>query len=110
MLSDEPTTGLNPTTTSVINDVIVQTRQRHQVTSIVVTHDMKTTQKVADRVVMLYPLPRLKPEESQILFDGPPDGLKDCPDQRVRQFVQGDRRMGKNDEGRSTNDEGMPNA
>ena len=42
------------------------------VTSIVVTHDMKTAQKVADRVVMLYPLSRLKHDESQIIFDGTP--------------------------------------
>ena len=42
-------------------------------TSIVVTHDMHTAHKVADRVVMLYPLARLEPDEPQILFDGPAD-------------------------------------
>ena len=41
-------------------------------TSIVVTHDMRTARKVADRVVMLYPLSRLEPDEPQIIFDGPP--------------------------------------
>jgi phospholipid/cholesterol/gamma-HCH transport system ATP-binding protein len=60
------------------------------VTSIVVTHDMKTAQKVADRVVMLYPLARLGPDEGQILFDGTPDQLRDCRDPRVRQFIHGE--------------------
>src|SRR5262245_30605891 len=68
MLYDEPTTGLDPIMSDVIGQLIVQTRQRHPVTSIVVTHDMKTAQKVADRVVMLYPWGRLKPGESQVLF------------------------------------------
>ena len=43
------------------------------VTSIVVTHDMRTARKVADRIVMLYPLPRLKANEPQIIYDGPPE-------------------------------------
>jgi phospholipid/cholesterol/gamma-HCH transport system ATP-binding protein len=92
MLYDEPTTGLDPIMTDVINELILQTRQRHPVTSVVVTHDLKTVFKVADRVVMLYPLGRLAPGEHQILFDGPPDGLRECPDPRVRQFVEGEAR------------------
>ena len=55
MLYDEPTTGLDPIMGDVINELILSTRRRHPVTSIVVTHDMRTAQKVADRVVMLYP-------------------------------------------------------
>ena len=55
MLYDEPTTGLDPIMTDVINELILQTRQSHPVTSIVVTHDLKTVKKTADRVVMLYP-------------------------------------------------------
>jgi phospholipid/cholesterol/gamma-HCH transport system ATP-binding protein len=106
MLYDEPTTGLDPIMSDVIGELIVQTRQRslssgpvagggsggaegRRVTSLVVTHDMKTVHKVADRVVMLYPLGRLKPEEPQVLYDGPPAGLASCPDERVRQFVEG---------------------
>ena len=61
MLYDEPTTGLDPIMSDVINELILQTRREHPVTSIVVTHDMKTVRKVADRVVMLYPLARLEP-------------------------------------------------
>ena len=92
MLYDEPTTGLDPIMSDVINELILQTRQKHPVTSIVVTHDMKTAQKVADRIVMFYPLARLKPGEGQILFDGTPDELQRCPDPRVRQFVEGQAR------------------
>jgi phospholipid/cholesterol/gamma-HCH transport system ATP-binding protein len=92
MLYDEPTTGLDPIMTDVINELILQTRRQHHVTSIVVTHEMRTVQKVADRVVMLYPLSRLQPSELQVLFDGPPDELMRCPDPRVRQFVEGEAR------------------
>jgi phospholipid/cholesterol/gamma-HCH transport system ATP-binding protein len=89
MLYDEPTTGLDPIMTDVINELILQTRQRRPVTSVVVTHEMKTVLKVAGRVVMLYPLSRLAPGENQILFDGTPDELARCPDERVRDFVEG---------------------
>jgi phospholipid/cholesterol/gamma-HCH transport system ATP-binding protein len=92
MLYDEPTTGLDPIMSDVINELILQTRRRHPVTSIVVTHDMRTVQKVADRVVMLHPLGRLKPGENQILFDGSPAELMRCQDRRVRQFVEGQAR------------------
>lgn len=90
MLYDEPTTGLDPIMSDVINELIIRTRQRHPVTGIVVTHDMRTARKVADRVVMLYPLNRLKPGESQLLYDGPPEGLEGASDPRVRQFVAGE--------------------
>ena len=90
ILYDEPTTGLDPIMSDVINELILRTRGKHPVTSIVVTHDMHTVRKVADRVVMLYPLSRLKPDEPQIIFDGPPQQLEDCPDRRVRQFVRGE--------------------
>ncbi len=92
MLYDEPTTGLDPIMTDVINELILQTRRKRPVTSLVVTHEMRTVQKVADRVVMLYPLARLTAGEPQVLYDGPPAGLSDCPDPRVRQFVEGDAR------------------
>jgi phospholipid/cholesterol/gamma-HCH transport system ATP-binding protein len=89
MLYDEPTTGLDPIMSDVINELILRTRRRHPVTGVVVTHDMKTALKVADRVVMLYPLARLRPGEPQVLFNGTPDGLEGFPDPRVRQFVEG---------------------
>ncbi len=74
----------------VINELILGTRQKHPVTSIVVTHDMRTAQKVADRVVMLYPLSRLAADEPQILYDGPPDRIERAADNRVSQFVRGE--------------------
>jgi phospholipid/cholesterol/gamma-HCH transport system ATP-binding protein len=90
MLYDEPTTGLDPIMSDVINELILQTQRTEKTTGVVVTHDMKTVQKVADRVVMLYPLARLQPNEPQIIYDGPPDGIEDYPDIRVRQFVRGE--------------------
>ncbi len=90
MLYDEPTTGLDPIMSDVINELILQTQQAKKTTGVVVTHDMKTVFKVADRAVMLYPLTRLGPDEPQILYDGPPDALEDHPDPRVRQFVRGE--------------------
>jgi phospholipid/cholesterol/gamma-HCH transport system ATP-binding protein len=92
MLYDEPTTGLDPIMTDVINELILQTRRQRPVTSVVVTHELKTVQKVADRVVMLYPLAQLAPGENQILFDGTPEELARCEEARVRQFVAGEAR------------------
>jgi phospholipid/cholesterol/gamma-HCH transport system ATP-binding protein len=90
MLYDEPTTGLDPIMSDVINELILQTQRTKRTTGIVVTHDMKTVTKVADRVVMLYPLARLAPDESQVIYDGPPEGMDESPDPRVRQFVRGE--------------------
>ncbi len=90
ILYDEPTTGLDPIMSDVINELVLSTRRQHPVTSIVVTHDMRTAQKVADRVVMLYPLTRLRAEEPQILYDGPPDRIVRAADSRVSQFVRGE--------------------
>lgn len=89
ILYDEPTTGLDPIMSDVINELILGTRKHHPVTSIVVTHDMRTAQKVADRIVMLYPLPRVEGDSPQIIYDGPPDKIERCPDNRVSQFVRG---------------------
>ncbi len=87
---DEPTTGLDPIMSDVINELILDTRRRYPVTSVVVTHDMHTARKVADRVLMLYPRRRLSDGESQVLFDGPPSDLEHAADRRVRQFVRGE--------------------
>jgi phospholipid/cholesterol/gamma-HCH transport system ATP-binding protein len=102
MLYDEPTTGLDPIMTDVINELILQTRRQHPVTSLVITHDMKTVLKVADRIVMFYPLARLKPGEPQVLFDGTPSELERCEEPRVRQFVEGEARERLNELARNT--------
>jgi phospholipid/cholesterol/gamma-HCH transport system ATP-binding protein len=93
MLYDEPTTGLDPIMSDVINELILQTRRQRPVTSIVVTHDMNTVLRVADRIVMLYPLAHLRPGEPQVLFDGTPEQIQQCPEPRVRQFVGGEGRL-----------------
>jgi phospholipid/cholesterol/gamma-HCH transport system ATP-binding protein len=90
VLYDEPTTGLDPIMSDVINELIMSTRRTHPVTSIVVTHDMRTARKVADRVVMLYPLSRLRPGEPQVIYDGPPSEMDNTRDRRVGQFVHGE--------------------
>jgi phospholipid/cholesterol/gamma-HCH transport system ATP-binding protein len=74
----------------VINELMMRTRKRYPVTSIIVTHDMHSARKVADRIIMLYPYTRLEHGESQILFDGPPSALESTKDRRVSQFVKGE--------------------
>ncbi len=92
ILYDEPTTGLDPIMSDVINELILNTRRHHPATAVVVTHDMRTAQKVADRVVMLYPLPRLREDQAQIIYDGPPNAIDSAGDPRVTQFVRGEAR------------------
>ena len=93
MLYDEPTTGLDPVMSDVINELILKVaagRREDRVTSIVVTHDMRTVERVADRVVMLRPLAEVPPGESQALFRGTVGELFACPDPRVGGFVRGE--------------------
>jgi phospholipid/cholesterol/gamma-HCH transport system ATP-binding protein len=89
VLYDEPTTGLDPIMSDVIHELILRVRRRPNVTSVVVTHDMHTARKVGDRVIMLYPLSRLRQGEPQIVFDGTPAELDRSTDPRIRQFVEG---------------------
>jgi phospholipid/cholesterol/gamma-HCH transport system ATP-binding protein len=90
LLYDEPTTGLDPIMSDIINELMLRTRKRYPVTSIIVTHDMHSARKVADRIVMLHPFSRLKPGESQVLFDDVPEMLDKTRDRRVKQFVHGE--------------------
>jgi len=90
LLYDEPTTGLDPIMSDVINELILRTRKQQAVTSVVVTHDMRNATKVADRIVMLYPLSRLERGERQIIFDGTPRQIMESKDKRVAQFVRGE--------------------
>ncbi len=92
LLYDEPTTGLDPIVSDVINELILRTRRRNPVTSVVVTHDMKTARKVADRIVMIYPIARLAADEPQVIFDGRPSEVDEASDSRVTQFVRGEAR------------------
>lgn len=90
MFYDEPTTGLDPVMSDVINELILQTRNQRPVTSIVITHDMRTVEKVADRIVMLYPLNRLEPDEDQVIYTGTVSEVFSSSDPRVAQFVRGE--------------------
>ena len=81
LLYDEPTTGLDPVTTTVIDRLIVRTREELQVTSLVITHDMGSAYRVADRIGMLY--------DGAIRFMGTPEELQACPDPVVKGFIEG---------------------
>ncbi|MEZ6062501.1 MAG: ATP-binding cassette domain-containing protein [Planctomycetaceae bacterium] len=87
MFYDEPTTGLDPVTSRRIDDLIESVRRNRGVAGIIVTHDLRTVRRVADRVVMLYPLRRLQPDDRQLIFDGTVTELAECDDPRVREFV-----------------------
>ena len=90
MLYDEPTTGLDPIMSDVINELIQRVREQRPVTSIVVTHDMRTVQKVADRVLMFYPVSRLPLDAPQIVFEGTAEEAFSTADPKVAQFVRGE--------------------
>ncbi len=81
MLYDEPTTGLDPITGDAINDLILKLQQELSVTSIVVTHDMQSAYKVADRMAML--------NAGKIEYVGTVDEVKHTDHAAVRQFIEG---------------------
>ena len=81
LLYDEPTTGLDPITADMINDLIVELNEKLHVTSIAVTHDMVSAYKIADRIVMLY--------QGRVEFDGTPEQVRTTDNEIVRQFVTG---------------------
>jgi len=79
LLYDEPTTGLDPVNSEIINDLILAMQHKLGMTSIVVTHDLASAYKIANRIAFLY--------HGSIIFCGTPDELKACEDPRVREFV-----------------------
>jgi phospholipid/cholesterol/gamma-HCH transport system ATP-binding protein len=81
ILYDEPTTGLDPVTTAVIDGLILKMAAELNVTSVLVTHDMKSAYRVADRIAMLY--------AGGIRFTGTPAEIQAEEDNVVRGFVQG---------------------
>ena len=82
ILYDEPTTGLDPIRSDVINELILKLKRELNVTSIVVTHDMNSAFKVADRIVMLH--------EGKLIIDGPPQTIQKSDVPVVRRFVTGE--------------------
>jgi phospholipid/cholesterol/gamma-HCH transport system ATP-binding protein len=87
MFYDEPTTGLDPVNSRRIDDLIHSVRQSRGVTGIIVTHDLRTVRRVADRVVMLYPRNKLQNDVEQIIFDGSLTELAENPDERVHEYI-----------------------
>jgi len=81
ILYDEPTTGLDPISADGINELIVEMHKRLRVTSVTVTHDLKSAYRIATRIAMLY--------HGKILGIGTPDEIRDSPNPIIRQFITG---------------------
>ncbi len=81
ILYDEPTTGLDPVTSAVINELMIRMREKLGVTSIVITHDMKSAFSVGSRIAMLY--------EGTVRQVGTVDEIRQTTDPVVRQFIEG---------------------
>lgn len=81
VLYDEPTTGLDPIRSDGINELIIKLKRTMGVTSVVVTHDLVSAAKVADRVVMIL--------GGKVAADGRYADLEFCPDPRIRHFIAG---------------------
>ena len=78
---DEPTTGLDPVMTDSINRLIRKFQDTGDVTSVIITHEMRTVYDVADRVLLLH--------EGRIQYDGSPDTINNVDDPVVQQFITG---------------------
>ena len=83
ILYDEPTTGLDPITTDKINSLIKKVRKEEKNTSVIVTHEMKIVNEVANKVVMLY--------NGKIIFEGSPDEINSSNDNYIKYFISGKR-------------------
>ncbi len=81
ILYDEPTTGVDPITADNINELIIRLRDKLKVTSIVVTHDMKSAYKIADKIAMLY--------NGKIIAEGTPQEIQNTTHPVVYQFING---------------------
>lgn len=81
ILWDEPTTGLDPVTTATISELIVRVGKELGVTSLVVTHDLGSAFKIADRIALLH--------DGRIRAEGTPEAIRTNDDPVVRQFIEG---------------------
>lgn len=81
LLYDEPTTGLDPIMADAINNLIIRLREKLEVTSITITHDMVSAYKIADRIAMLY--------KGKIIEIGTPAEIKKTKNPFVKQFISG---------------------
>jgi phospholipid/cholesterol/gamma-HCH transport system ATP-binding protein len=78
---DEPSAGLDPVTSAEIDELIIDLNQKLGVTSVVVTHEMDSAFRIADRMVLL--------DRGRFIVSGTPDEMKNSTDPLVRQFVHG---------------------
>lgn len=81
ILYDEPTTGLDPIMSDIISDLILEMKKKIGITSVVITHDMRSAFKISDYIAFLY--------EGKILMYGTPEEFKKTDNPYVRQFVDG---------------------
>ena len=81
ILYDEPTTGLDPIRSDIINELILKLQRELNVTSVVVTHDMTSAYKVADRIIMLH--------NGKIIADGDAEYIRNHPHPTVQHFIRG---------------------
>ncbi|MBC8379405.1 MAG: ABC transporter ATP-binding protein [Planctomycetes bacterium] len=81
ILYDEPTTGLDPITSDVINELVLKLKRELGVTSVVVTHDMSSAYKIADRIIMFH--------QGRIIADGSAEEIRNHPHDVVQQFIHG---------------------
>ncbi|MCH7920306.1 MAG: ABC transporter ATP-binding protein [Planctomycetes bacterium] len=82
ILYDEPTTGLDPIRSGIINELVLKLQRELSVTSVVVTHDMNSAYKIADRIIMLH--------NGMIVADGDADTIRNHPHPTVQQFIHGE--------------------
>jgi phospholipid/cholesterol/gamma-HCH transport system ATP-binding protein len=81
VLFDEPTTGLDPIMSDVINDLILSTQKRLGITFFIISHDVKGALKIADRIAMLH--------EGKIVEEGTPEEIQASQNPIVQQFLSG---------------------
>jgi phospholipid/cholesterol/gamma-HCH transport system ATP-binding protein len=81
VIFDEPTTGIDPISAAIVDDLIRDLSDRLNVTSIVISHDVRSIFRVADRVAMLY--------QGTFRLDGPPSAYRNTDDPVVHQFING---------------------
>ncbi len=81
ILYDEPTTGLDPIRSDIINELILKLQRELEITTIVVTHDMKSAYKIGDRIIMLH--------NGKIIADGDAEHIRNHPHSVVQQFIHG---------------------
>jgi phospholipid/cholesterol/gamma-HCH transport system ATP-binding protein len=82
LLFDEPTTGLDPVTTALVDEVIVDLNDRLKTTTVTITHDLESAWRIGDRIAMI--------DRGKIIAQAPPEEFRRLDDPRVQQFIHGE--------------------